>query len=74
MRFGGSPLPGHGSPGPQGEAQSLDSLQVYLLVDPEKQLLLAYRRTPEGFVEEEGGEVYIPCLDLTLTAGEAFRL
>jgi Uma2 family endonuclease len=54
--------------------QRLESLGVYLLVDPEKGLFLAYRRTPEGFVEEEGKEVYIPCLDLTLSAEEAFRL
>ncbi len=53
---------------------SLDSLQVYLLVDPERRRFTAYRLTPEGFVEEEGEEVDVPCLDLRLTLEDAFRL
>ena len=50
---------------------SLDSLQVYLLVDPERRRFTAYRLTPEGFVEEEGEEVDVPCLDLRLTLEDA---
>ena len=53
---------------------SLDSLQVYLPVDPERRRFTAYRLTPEGFVEEEGEEVDVPCLDLRLTLEDAFRL
>ena len=53
---------------------SLDSLQVYLLVDPERRRFTAYHLTPEGFVEEEGEEVYVSCLDLRLSLEDAFRL
>ncbi|WP_114313913.1 Uma2 family endonuclease [Thermus caldifontis] len=54
--------------------ETLESLEVYLLVDPEARRFTLYRRTSEGFVEEEGEEAPIPCLDLVLRAEEAFRL
>ncbi len=54
--------------------ETLDSLEVYLLVDPEARPFTLHRRTPEGFVEEEGEGALIPCLDLVLRAEEAFRL
>lgn len=54
--------------------ETLSSLEVYLLVDLEARRFTLYRRTPEGFAEEEGDEALIPCLDLVLRAEEAFRL
>lgn len=53
---------------------SLDTLQIYFLVDPEGRRFTAYRLTPEGFVEEEGEEVHVPCLDLRLSLEDALRL
>ncbi|WP_022799236.1 hypothetical protein [Thermus islandicus] len=43
-------------------------------MDPEGRRFIAYRLTPEGFVKEEGGEVYVPCLGLRLSLEDVFRL
>ena len=54
--------------------ETLESLLVYLLVDLGSRRFTLYRRTAEGFVEEEGEEAPIPCLGLTLKVEEVFRL
>lgn len=43
-------------------------------MDLEGRCFTLYHRTPEGFLEEEGEEAPIPCLDIVLKAEEVFRL
>nr|WP_255639116.1 Uma2 family endonuclease [Deinococcus betulae] len=55
--------------------QSLSSLQGYLLVDTAARAVRLYRREAEGWREEYaegGGQVTLPCVDLTLSLDEIY--
>ena len=45
---------------------TIPSLSVYLLVEPDQPAVVAYRRTPEGFVREiyEGLDAVVPLAEI----------
>ncbi len=54
---------------------TLPSLLTYLLIDPEKRRVEGYSRTAQGWqvqVWEDGGEVPIACLEISLTLSDVY--